>query len=122
MIFLDCNKSATPFGRVFFVSPKDGAVVSSPIKLQMGLEGMKVAPAGEVQPGAGHHHLIINGGPVPAGTVIAADKTHIHFGKGQTETELTLSPGAYTLTLQFADGKHVSYGEKLSDTIHITVK
>jgi hypothetical protein len=54
--------------------------------------------------------------------VVGADATHIHFGKGQEETELELEPGEYTLTLQFADGFHRSYGEKMSTTIKITVE
>ena len=50
------------------------------------------------------------------------DDTHIHFGKGQTETELKLAPGKHTLTMQFADGAHRSYGPDLSSTISVTVK
>ncbi len=49
------------------------------------------------------------------------DSTHIHFGKGQTNTDLELNPGMHTLTLQFADGLHQSYGEKMSATIEIEV-
>lgn len=108
--------------KVFFIEPKDGATVTSPFLVQFGVEGLKVAPAGEVVPGTGHHHLIINDGPLPIGTVIPMDDTHKHFGKGQTETELTLPPGDYTLTLQFADGTHHSYGPALSQTIKVHVK
>lgn len=108
--------------RVFFVNLEEGAVVSSPLKVEMGLEGMTIKPAGEIVEGTGHHHLIINDSPSPYGTVVGADETHIHFGKGQTETEITLEPGEYSLTLQFADGFHRSYGEQVSTTIHITVE
>lgn len=113
---------ASEGARVFFVNLEDGAVVTSPVKIEMGIEGMTIKPAGEITEGTGHHHLIINEGPTPYGTVVGADETHIHFGKGQTETELTLEPGEYTLTLQFADGFHRSYGEKVSKTIKITVE
>ena len=50
------------------------------------------------------------------------DQNHLHFGKGQSEAELNLSPGMYNLTLQFADGYHRSYGKALSKTIQIEVK
>ena len=60
--------------------------------------------------GTGHHHLIVDGKAVPKGSVVPADATHMHFGKGQTETTLKLPPGKHTLTLQFADGAHQSYG------------
>ncbi len=114
-----CKKQAKQ--RVFFVAPANGAEVKSPVKIKMGVEGIKVKPAGEVVEGTGHHHIIINGDSIAAGTVIPADETHRHFGKGQTETELKLDPGENKLTLQFADGAHRSYGEKLSATITIKV-
>jgi len=108
--------------RVFFVEPADGATVKSPLKVVFGVEGKTVAPAGEVKEGTGHHHLIIDGQPIPGGTVVPADEKHIHFGKGQTETEVELAPGPHTLTLQFADGSHGSFGEGLSATISVVVE
>ncbi|QID19294.1 DUF4399 domain-containing protein [Nitrogeniibacter mangrovi] len=107
---------------VVFLSPADGATVSSPVKVRMGVHGMTVQPAGQVTPGTGHHHLIIDGKAIPAGAVVPADAHHLHFGKGQTEAEVELPPGRHTLTLQFADGKHRSYGPDLSKTIEIEVK
>lgn len=108
--------------RVFFVEPVDGAHVHSPITIKMGVSGMQVAKAGELVDGAGHHHLIINGSAIEKDMVVPADKDHIHFGGGQTETTLELEPGEYSLTLQFADGIHRSYGEEMSKTIHIKVE
>ena len=66
--------------------------------------------------------MIVDGAPTPAGQVIPADETHLHFGKGQSETEVKLKPGPHTLTLQFADGIHRSYGSQLATTINVTVK
>lgn len=108
--------------RVYFVSPQDGATVTSPFKARFGLDGMKIAPAGDMSPGTGHHHLIIDGQPVAAGTVVPKDDGHLHFGKGQIEAEVTLPPGDHTLTLQFADGAHGSYGPGMSQTIKVHVK
>lgn len=107
---------------VFFANLIDGDTVESPVLVQFGIEGMEVKPAGEIVKGTGHHHIIIDGTFDPAGTVVAADDTHIHFGGGQTETELPLEPGAHTLTMQFANGIHESYGEQMSATIKVFVK
>jgi hypothetical protein len=66
--------------------------------------------------------LLINAEGIAAGQVVPADERHIHFGKGQTETLVTLPNGQYTLTLQFANGLHQSYGEVMRKSIHVTVK
>ncbi|WP_245200010.1 DUF4399 domain-containing protein [Herbaspirillum sp. LeCh32-8] len=107
---------------VTILEPKSGATVSSPFKVRFGVSGMTVHPATEVIEGTGHHHLLINHGPIKEGEVIPMDDTHLHYGKGQTEAEVTLSPGKYKLTAQFANGAHQSYGKKMSDTINVTVK
>ncbi len=107
--------------RVYFVEPKDGATVTSPVHVKFGVDGMKIAPAGTMTEGTGHHHLVIDGGPVPKGTVVPADD-HIHYGKGQTETDVKLPPGDHTLTMQFADGAHRSYGPEMASTITVHVK
>ena len=95
--------------------------VVSPVKVVMGVEGMKINPSGGVVAGAGHHHILISQGPVRGGKVIPTDKTHLHYGKGQTEAAIDLEPGDYTLTIQFADGLHRSFGKKMAATIHIKV-
>ncbi len=107
---------------VNFLEPKDGTVVSSPFKVIFTVNGMEVIPAGELKTNTGHHHLLINTGSIPSGDVIPFDNTHIHFGKGQTETEVSLPSGKYKLTMQFANGAHQSYGPQLSKSIEVTVK
>ncbi len=114
-------EGADPVKRVFFVEPKDGAEVKSPVKVVMGVEGMTIKPSGGVVAGTGHHHILINKGPMRGGKVIPTDPIHVHFGKGETEAELELDPGDYTLTMQFADGLHRSYGKKMAHTIRIKV-
>jgi hypothetical protein len=115
-------RAADTAKKVYFVEPADGATVSSPFKVVFGVGGMVVEPAGVIKADSGHHHLLINTGPIKAGEPIPADDTHLHFGKGQTETMVTLTPGKYTLTAQFANGAHQSYGEAMSKTIHVTVR
>jgi hypothetical protein len=107
---------------VFFVEPKNGAVVGTEFKVVMGVKGMDIKPAGEMVENAGHHHLLIDTDPVDLGKVIPADDKHVHFGKGQTETTVKLAPGKHKLQLQFADGAHRSYGEAMRATVDVTVK
>jgi len=107
---------------VSFEAPKNGVLVSQTFKVEMKVKGMKVHKAGTPVEGTGHFHIIIDGGCVKQGTAVAKDPTHIHFGKGQKETYISLKPGAHTLSLQFADGHHISYGKDWCKTIHITVK
>jgi hypothetical protein len=107
---------------VSFVQPADGATVSNPVHVVFAVEGMKIAPAGTMTEGTGHHHLLIDGKALPKGEVIPVSDKSLHFGKGQTETDLTLPPGDHTLTLQFGDGAHRSYGPEMSKTITVHVK
>jgi Domain of unknown function (DUF4399) len=107
---------------VFFVEPKDGATVTSPFKVVFGVKGMAVEPAGDIKANSGHHHLLINLEAMKAGDAIPVDDTHLHFGRAQTETEVKLPPGNYLLTLQYANGAHVSYGPPMSASIRVTVK
>ncbi len=115
---------AIPEGaKVVFKNLKINATISSPFKVEMGTEGIKIDTAGPVVAASGHHHLFIDAeDSLAAGTIVPKDSTHIHFGKGQTEYELTLSPGRHKLTLQMADGLHRSYGGKLAATITVNVK
>jgi len=117
-----CMAASALAQSVSFVEPMDGAVVGTTFKVKFAVDGMEVKPAGAILPNSGHHHLLINAEPVKAGESVPFDTTHLHFGKGQTETEVTLPPGQYTLTMQFANGAHQSYGPEMSKTIHVTVK
>ncbi len=110
---------------VYFISPSDGAVVQGPVTVRFGLKGMGIAPAGIKFDNTGHHHLLVDtefselklDAPLPA-----TDKI-LHFGKGQTETTLTLSPGKHTLEIVLADYLHNSFDPPLhSKKITITVK
>ena len=119
---MDTSLPGTDMSGVYFLNLKDGDRVKSPVIVQMGVNGMQVEPAGMVVEGKGHHHLIIDGNFVDKGTMVPKDATHLHFGNGQTSDTLNLSPGNHTLTLQFANGVHESYGKDWSKTINITVE
>ena len=104
-----------------FSVQQNNATVTSPFTARFGVKGYEVVPAStEFEEGTGHHHVIIDGDYMERGTVIPADATHT-TGK-QKEGKITLEPGTHTLTLQFANGKHVSYGKKFASTITVVVE
>ena len=115
-----CSQERQP--GVFFKNVKDGDVLSSPINLEFGVEGFELAPSGSMGERVGHHHLLVNRDSIMKGVVIPGDVNHIHFGNGETKGTIELEPGSYLLTLQFADGTHRSFGEKMSESVEITVK
>jgi hypothetical protein len=116
---------AVPEGaKIYFKNLKNNATVSSPLKVEFGVDHIRIDTAGPVVGGSGHHHLFVDAeDSLAAGTIIPKDATHLHFGKGQTHVDsLILSPGKHKLTLQFADGLHRSYGNKLATSINVNVK
>lgn len=121
LLAVSCKKKEFN-GKVWFSEPTDKAEVTSPVKFVMQVEGMAVKPAGTMEEGTGHFHILINKEAIAEGQVIVSDEVHKHYGKGQTEDSVELKPGDYRITLQFADGAHVSYGSKWSQTISLKVK
>ncbi|MGI9316334.1 MAG: DUF4399 domain-containing protein [bacterium] len=117
------KSTASADAKVYIVSPADGAVVSSPVKVIFGLSSMGVAPAGTNIENTGHHHLIIDA-PLPdVYQPIPADDNHKHFGKGQTETTIELAPGSHTLQLLVGDWLHIPHEKPVaSEQITITVQ
>lgn len=101
------RRPSPPGAMVYFIEPADGAVVQSPVRVVFGLKGAGVAPAGVQREGTGHHHLLIDTGVPDLDQPIPSDANHVHFGGGQTETQIELSPGRHTLQLLFADERHI---------------
>ena len=118
------KRTPAPKGaEVYFISPKNGDTVTSPVTVKFGLKNMGVVPAGLAFDGAGHHHLIVDAKPPPLDAPIPADENHLHFGKGQTETTVELKPGKHTLQLIVGDHLHVPHDPAvMSEVITITVK
>lgn len=116
-------RSASAAGaRVFFITPADGDVVTSPVQLEFGLSGMELVPAGEQRPNSGHHHLIIDSELPPFDLPVPKDDRHVHFGDARSKTEIVLAPGRHTLQLLFADYLHIPhdppvYSEKITITV-----
>ncbi|MDH2433183.1 DUF4399 domain-containing protein [Pokkaliibacter sp. MBI-7] len=125
LLAADMPRTPAPEGaRVYIIAPKDGDTVSQTFKVQFGLSGMGVAPAGMDKANTGHHHLLIDVDTLPAMDMPLPATDHIkHFGGGQTETELTLSPGKHTLQLIMGDKLHIPFNPPvISDKITVNVE
>lgn len=110
---------------LYFVNLKDGDTVTSPVRVVFGLYGKGIAPAGIEKENTGHHHLLIDTqlSDEEMTFAIPNDPQHLHFGLGQTETMLELTPGTHTLQLVMGDLKHEQLKPPLlSQKITITVK
>ena len=110
---------------VMFENLVEGQEISSPFTVKMGVAGMTVEPANNgINANKGHHHLLIDTVSfISASTLIPMiDNRIIHLGGGQTEYELVLSPGKHKIAMQFANGMHSSYGQRMAKAVTVTVK
>ena len=134
---LDRIDEKCPSVELYFKSPQDGfKSKAKELKVEFGSKNILISPAGvKVEKlkkclVSGHHHLIINGAydvldnanqPIPYG------KNILHFGGGQTEANLSLPPGKYSLQLALGDYEHrpvekIHHNEPvLSEIINIEV-
>ena len=108
---------------VSFKTLQDGDLVPLTFTVKFLVSGMGIAPAGSKIDNTGHHHLLIDVTEMPDMNMPLPASDHIrHFGKGQTEAELTLGEGEHTLQLLFADYSHTPHEPPvMSDKITITV-
>jgi Domain of unknown function (DUF4399) len=111
-----------PGAAVYFIDLKNGDTLAPKSVIRFGLRGMGVAPAGTDRANTGHHHLLIDAELPPLDEPIPSDFTHLHFGAGQTEAEVSLSPGEHTLQLLLGDNGHVPHSPPvMSERIRVTV-
>lgn len=110
--------------KLYFITPLDGETVAPTFTVRFGLKGMGVAPAGADLPNTGHHHILIDHeGEVSMTMPLPKTDQIVHFGGGQTETELTLSPGEHTLRLVLGNHLHIPHDPPvMSETITVNVK
>ena len=114
--------ASPPGARVYIISPLNGAYMPNTFTVRFGLEKMGVAPAGLDKLNTGHHHLLIDAPLPPLDKPIPNDENHLHFGGGQTETNLTLPTGRHTLQLLLGDISHLPHQPPVySDPIVIYV-
>ncbi len=109
--------------KVMILEPANGATVVSPVTVKFGIAGMDISPAGTAKENSGHHHLLIDQKLADPKAGIPADEHHKHFGKGQTEAVVELTPGTHTLQLVLADHNHIPHDPIVqSEVVTITVK
>jgi hypothetical protein len=115
------EQSTAPAGAYsYIVNLHNGESVISPFKVIFGLTpNMGVAPVGVEKPNVGHHHLLVDTTikPEQLSQPIPVDEHHLHFGKGQTETTLTLPPGKHTLQLVLGDWSHVPFNPSVQSAV-----
>ena len=109
---------------LYIIWPPDGTTLKGAFWCRFGLRNMGITQAGSNAPNSGHHHLLIDvDEPLNPNEPIPQDKTHLHFGAGQTEAHIELPPGKHTLQLVLGDAKHFPFNPPLvSKKITITVK
>lgn len=110
--------------RVVITEPADGAVFDEgTVRVTMEVEGLVVSPAGTMESGTGHHHLIVNGEVDWALPIPNDPGVHYHMGLGETEFTLEdLPAGEHRIIAVVADGVHVPLDPPVSDTISVVVR
>ena len=118
------GRAAPKDALLYFIFPQNGAVIKGGFWCRFGLRNMGVTHAGDFFPNSGHHHLLIDvKEPLNPNEPIPQDKSHLHFGSGQTEAYIELPPGKHTLQLVLGDGGHHPFNPPVvSEKITITVK
>ncbi|MBC7564323.1 MAG: DUF4399 domain-containing protein [Gemmatimonadaceae bacterium] len=102
--------------------PANGQRVRSPVTVRFRLANYGVAPAGTNMERTGHFHLLIDSGAGAPGTVIPADSLHVHYGKGQIEVSVPMTPGRHVLRAVLGDYTHKMISMQLvSKPVTITV-
>jgi hypothetical protein len=109
-----------------FVSPADGDTVSSPVEVELAVEGVELTEAGAPVVGEAHLHVMADAGCFDDGEFIPGPSDEheeqgiFHLGDGSEGREIDLEPGEYELCVQLGDGVHAAFGQ--TETITVTVE
>jgi hypothetical protein len=105
-------KASGKKARVFFIEPKNGATVTSPVHMKFGSEGIEIGavPPGDIttaRPGIAHYHVGIDQDCLPPGkNIVKGTPSWVHFGDGKDVFDSQLTPGKHKLALQLGDDLH----------------
>jgi Domain of unknown function (DUF4399) len=118
------GKAAPKDAKLYFITPRDGQIIRGGFWCRFGLRNMGVTHAGDDYQNSGHHHLLVDvSEPLDPKEPIPQDKSHLHFGAGQTEAYLDLPAGTHTLQLVLGDAKHYPFDPPVvSSKITVRVK
>ena len=99
---------------MFFVEPKNGATVTSPLHMKFGSEGDRNRRGAA---GGNHQGAVRRGGALPrrhrcravclpGKTIVKGTPSWVHFGDGKAVFDTQLTPGKHKLALQLGDDLH----------------
>ncbi|MCC7054719.1 MAG: DUF4399 domain-containing protein [Gemmatimonadaceae bacterium] len=112
-----------PAPEIGILLPANNARVTSPVTVRFRLANYGVAPAGTNMERTGHFHILIDREAGAPGTVIPADSLHVHYGKGQIEVSVPMTPGRHVLRAVLGDYQHKVIGPELvSAPVTVTVR
>jgi hypothetical protein len=109
---------------VKIMSPKNGATVTSPVRVTLQATGVEIVPATVERPGTGHHHLYVDHDvTLDHDTIPKGRPGIIHLGRGQGEFVLdSLKPGPHRIIAVVGDWRHIPLNPLVVDTVKFTVK
>ena len=106
------KKAAAGTAKVFFIEPKNGATVTSPVHMKFGSSGTEISavPPGDIttaRPGMSHYHVGVGVSCLaPGKNIVKGTPSWVHFGDGKSEIDMQLTPGRHRLALQLGDDLH----------------
>ena len=121
LVLVACGDSVS----VRIVEPAEGAMLEGgSVLVMLEVSGLTIMPAGTMDPGTGHHHLVVDGvlpvGGLPIPTI---QGVHVHLGQAQTEYELTgLDAGEHMVIAVVGDGSHIPLDPWVVDTIRFVIE
>jgi hypothetical protein len=118
------GKPAPKDALLYFIWPQNGTTIKGAFWCRFGLRNMGVTHAGDSFKNSGHHHLLVDvTEPLNPKEPIPSDKSHLHFGAGQTEARIELPPGNHTLQLVLGDADHFPFDPPLvSEKITVRIR
>ncbi|MYI45558.1 MAG: DUF4399 domain-containing protein [Gemmatimonadetes bacterium] len=118
------EEAAAAPGTVTIVEPADGAELDAgPVRVVMEVSGLEIVAAGNMDPGTGHHHLVVNGDVDWALPIPNDEGVHYHMGTAEPEFPLTdRAPGEHRIIAVVADGVHIPLDPPVSDTITVVIR
>ncbi len=121
LVLVACGDSVS----VRIVEPAEGAMLEGgSVLVMLEVSGLTIMPAGTMDPGTGHHHLVVDGvlpvGGLPIPTI---QGVHVHLGQAQTQYELTgLDAGEHMVIAVVGDGSHIPLDPWVVDTIRFVIE
>ena len=105
-------------------APTNGATITGPVTLSVGIGGVTVKPAAEGDPNAYHYHALVDVNPatvVQAGQPLPTGQANIIHTADLTLSIPNLAPGPHTITVILTKTDHVPLNPGIQDTVQFTV-